>query len=139
MTRDDAQDDEQGAVAAHSAMGGSRANLAGGVLFAFPNSRPPGRLAALPAAVPALYRAMTALFILLFGAAYAWLASRPSSIASSSRSGRSGKACAFLVVVGLWLAGQAAPRSVLVMSADLVLAALFVFGLRGLEPSRPGG
>ena len=48
-------------------------NLGAAVLFAFPGSIL-GRIAGLPTSVPGLYCAMLALFVALFGCAYAWLA-----------------------------------------------------------------
>src|SRR5260221_8780792 len=52
-------------------------NLLGALLFAFPSS-PLGQLAGLPLGVPLLYRALMAVFVVLFGGAYAWLATEPS-------------------------------------------------------------
>ena len=106
------------------------ANLGGAVLFGFPDSAL-GQLAGLPAAVPPLYRAMTAAFVLLFGGAYAWLAAQPRINRPFVAFGAIGKTAAFLTVTALSLAGAAAARSVAVLSADLVLAALFVWGLAG--------
>ena len=108
----------------------SLVNLTGAFLFAFPGSAP-SRLAGLPVDAPAVYRAMLSLFILLFGAAYAWLAAQPTINRPFVLFGAIGKASAFLVVAILWLAGAAPVTSVGAMSGDLVLAALFVYGLGG--------
>jgi hypothetical protein len=50
-------------------------NLAGSLAFAFPSSV--GQLAGLPLPVPPIYSVLLAFFVVLFGAAYAWLALQP--------------------------------------------------------------
>jgi len=110
----------------------SLVNLAGAFLFAFPASAT-SQLAGLPADAPAVYRAMLSLFILLFGGAYAWLAALPKINRPFVMFGAIGKASAFLVVAILWLAGAATATSVGAMAGDLVLAALFVYGLGGRD------
>ena len=77
-------------------------NLAGAYPFAFPASSL-GQFAGLPADVPVVYRAMTALFVLLFGGAYAWLAMQPTINRPFVAFGAIGKAAAFMTVVVLWL------------------------------------
>ena len=52
-------------------------NASGAVAFAFP-AGPLGQLAGLPADVPGIYRALLAMFVLLFGGMYAWLAVQPA-------------------------------------------------------------
>lgn len=108
-------------------------NLIGAAVFAFPDSAP-ARLAALPPEAPLLYRFMTALFILLFGAAYAWLAAQPSIDRPFVAFGAMGKACAFALALVLWLAGEGTAPSVALMSGDLVLAALLAYGLARARP-----
>jgi hypothetical protein len=105
-------------------------NVGGAIAFGFPESLS-GRLMALPAGVPALYRALTALFILLFGGAYAWTAHRVPLFRPFVVFGAIGKAAAFAAAVLVWLAGACALDTVLVMSGDLVFAALFAWGLAG--------
>ena len=84
-----------------------------------------GRLAGLPDYVPPLYRAMLALFVLLFGGVYAWLAvahviDRPLVAFSAI-----GKAAAFTTILTLGIAGQTAARAVPPVSGDLILAGIF--------------
>src|SRR5207249_55184 len=55
-------------------------NLGGTLLFVFPSSL--GRLAGLPGPVPRVYTALLAVFVALFGGAYAWL---PANRASTGR------------------------------------------------------
>ena len=93
-------------------------NVVGAALFAFPASSA-SQLAGLPPTVPAVYRALTALFILLFGAAYAWLAAQPTINRPFVAFGAIGKAAAFLLIFVLWLAGEATATSVAAMSGDL--------------------
>ena len=105
-------------------------NLVGAALFAFPGSAA-SQLAGLPPDAPAVYRGLTSLFILLFGAAYAWLAAQPTIDRPFVAFGAIGKASAFFLVAALWLGGAASGASVAAMAGDLVLAALFVYGLGG--------
>jgi hypothetical protein len=109
-------------------------NLAGAMLFAFPDSAL-GRLAGLPPEAPELYRSMVALFILLFGAAYSWLAAQDTIDRPFVLFGAIGKTCAFAVVLVLWLTGEASARSVATMSGDLVFAALLAYGLSIARPA----
>ncbi len=105
-------------------------NLLGALLFAFPASYV-GQLAGLPAAVPGAYRAMTALFVLLFGGAYLWLAQQSVINRPLLIFGAIGKASAFALVCILFLVGAASGVGVLIASGDLVLALLFLWCLRG--------
>ena len=105
-------------------------NLGGATLFAFPASAP-GRLLGLPADAPVVYRAMVALFILLFGAAYAWLATQPAINRPFVAFGAIGKASAFALIAILGVAGVVPLTAVGAMAGDLVLAALFAYGLGG--------
>ena len=111
-------------------------NAFGAYLFAFPASFA-GQLAGLPGDVPAAYRALTALFVLLFGGAYAWLAAQPAIDRPFVMFGAIGKACAFATVLVLWLDGAAAARSVAMISGDLAFAALFAWCVAGLQPEVP--
>jgi hypothetical protein len=111
-------------------------NVLGALLVAFPESAP-GKLAGLPAGAPVPYRALAAFFILLFGGAYAWLATRRSPDRPLVAFSAIGKACAFLLFLGLWVASQLPLGSVLTASGDLVLAAIFAWWLLGSHPSAP--
>jgi len=103
-------------------------NVLGGLLFAFPNF-PTGRLAGLPSDVPGLYRATVFLFIVLFGAMYAWLARRPRIDRPMVAFGAIGKASFFALVLLFWSAGALPGRSVWVTSGDAVLAGVFALWL----------
>ena len=105
-------------------------NIGGALLFAFPGS-PLGALAGLPSGVPAAYRALTALFVLLFAGAYAWLATQPTFDRPLVAFLAIGKASAFTVILCLWLASALAARSVIVASGDLAFAAIFSWWLLG--------
>jgi hypothetical protein len=105
-------------------------NLGGAVLFGFPSS-PLGQLVGLPSLVPPLYRALLALFVLLFAGAYAWLASQDRIDRPMVALAAIGKASAFTVIGGLWLLDLAPGRGVLVASGDLVLAFIFAGWLFG--------
>jgi hypothetical protein len=104
-------------------------NVGGALLFAFPASL--GQLAGLPAAVPGIYRAMLAMFILLFAAAYAWLARQPSIDRPLVALAALGKASAFAVVFVFWLFDGASGLGMIAGTGDLVLAAIFAWWLLG--------
>jgi hypothetical protein len=110
-------------------------NLVGAFAFAFPASTM-GRFAGLPPDAPAAYRAMTALFILLFGGAYAWLALQPIINRPFVAFGAIGKIAAFLTVVLLWRGGAVPASGVLAIVGDLLLALLFIWCLRDRRASR---
>jgi hypothetical protein len=99
-------------------------NLGGAVAFAVPSSMG-GRLMGLPADVPTVYRALVAFFVLLFGAMYAWLARQERIDRAMVAMGALGKAGAFAIVAGIWMAGQMPGRSVIAISGDLVFAMIF--------------
>jgi hypothetical protein len=99
-------------------------NLAGAYPFAMPASSM-GQFAGLPPVAPVVYRAMTALFVLLFAGAYAWLAMQPSINRPLVAFGAIGKAAAFLTVVVLWLKGAVPGSGVLAMLGDILLALVF--------------
>ena len=105
-------------------------NLLGALLFAFPAS-PVGHLAGLPAEVPGAYRAMTALFVLLFGGAYLWLAQQAVIDRPFVLFGAIGKASAFTLICLLWLGGAVGGLAVFIGSGDLLLAGVFLWCLRG--------
>ena len=103
-------------------------NIGGALLFGFPGSAV-AHLAGLPSEVPVPYRALLAMFILLFGGAYAWVARQAVIDRSLVAFGAIGKASAFAIVSVLWLLGDVPARCVALMSGDLALAAIFAWGL----------
>jgi len=108
-------------------------NLGGALMFAFQDTV--GRLAALPVPVPVVYRVLLALFVLLFGGAYAWLSrqsniDRPMVVFSAV-----GKASSFFATVACWLAGAAPAIAVLAITGDLAFAALFTWWLVAPPPA----
>jgi hypothetical protein len=107
-------------------------NVFGALLFFFPGSAA-GQLAGLPAEVPVLYRAIVALFVLLFAGAYAWLAMQARPDRPMIALAASGKAGVFLLALVLWLGAQAPLRMVLAIGGDLVFAAIFVWWLAGTQ------
>lgn len=99
-------------------------NLGGALLFAFPSSSL-GQLAGLPAPVPAVYRALLAQFVILFGGAYAWLAWQKTINRPLLAFGAIGKTAAFILVFAFWLCGEVPARSLLAIAGDLIFAGLF--------------
>jgi len=104
-------------------------NLGGAALFAFPDSI--GRLAALPVPVPTVYAMLLALFVLLFGGMYGWLAVQPVIHRPMVALAAIGKAGAFVVVAACWAFGAAELLSLIVISGDLAFAAIFAWWLLG--------
>jgi hypothetical protein len=102
-------------------------NLGGALLFTFPASF--GQLAGLPVPVPRIYTALLVLFILLFGASYAWLALQPVIDRPMVALAAFGKAGAFAVIFACWLLGEAPGLGVVGASGELALATLFAWWL----------
>lgn len=119
----------QGRLLKTALMASAVFNMGGVVLFSLPGSLP-GRLSGLPAEVPAVYRYLTALFMFLFGAAYAWLAFRARVERPLVIFGAVGKLAAFSLMAVLWITAQIETRTLLVVSGDVVFALLFILGLR---------
>jgi hypothetical protein len=109
-------------------------NLGGAFLFAFPSSAP-GQLAGLPEAVPGIYRALVALFVLLFGGAYAWLAVARVIDCPMVAYSAIGKAGAFGTILMFALLGQVPARGVPPATGDLILACIFAWWLSSTRDS----
>jgi hypothetical protein len=103
-------------------------NLLGASAFAFPASV--GQLAGLPVPVPLVYSVMLALFVLLFGAAYAWLALQPTIDRPMVGFAAFGKASVFVAAVVLWATGNASAWLIPGATGDLIFAAVFAWWLR---------
>ena len=102
-------------------------NLGAALAFAFPLTL--GAAAALPDAPP-LYRALTALFIALFGGCYAWLALQAQPSRPLLALGAIGKTMAFACFLALWLCDEASLLLMLGGVGDLAFAAIFFAALR---------
>jgi hypothetical protein len=109
-------------------------NFGGAFLFAFPSS-PLGQFVKLPTPVPPIYGALLALFVGLFGGAYAWLASQPTIDRPLVALAAIGKAAVFAVLFVFWLVGEAPGRGVLAATGDLILAGIFAWWLLGARQS----
>jgi hypothetical protein len=103
-------------------------NLGGASLFAFPASL--GQLAGLPVPVAPVYSVLLALFVLLFGAAYAWLAMQPTIDRPMVGFAAIGKASVFVAAVILWAAGEGSASLIPGATGDLIFAAIFAWWLR---------
>lgn len=102
-------------------------NFAAALAFGFPASV--GQLVALPNA-PAVYTALTAAFIALFGGSYAWLALQPVISRPLLMLGAIGKTAAFSIFFSLWLFGQVSLLLMIGGIGDLAFALLFFAWLR---------
>jgi hypothetical protein len=99
-------------------------NLIGALFFAFPSSL--GRLAGLPIPVPRPYTTLLAVFVMLFGVAYAWLARQPIIDRPLVAFSALGKASVFAAIFLFWILGDLPGRSALAAVGDLVFAMIFV-------------
>jgi hypothetical protein len=93
-------------------------NLAGALLFAFPDSL--GQVARLPTPVPHIYTTLLAVFVMLFGVAYAWLSLQPIIDRTLLSFSALGKAAVFAAILVFWTLGDLSSRSVLAAIGDLV-------------------
>jgi hypothetical protein len=107
---------------------GALYNVGGASLFAFPNSI--GQLAGLPVPVAPVYSVLLSLFVLLFGAAYAWLALQPTIDRPMVGFAAIGKASVFVGAIVLWAMGQASAWLIPGATGDLIFAAIFAWWLR---------
>jgi hypothetical protein len=107
-------------------------NLSGAMAFGFPGSF--GRLVGLPASVPPVYAASLAFLVALFAGTYAWLASQPRIDRPLVWFATLGKGGFFLIVLALWLGGQASTLFLITAAGDMVFAAIFMWWLLG-EPA----
>lgn len=103
-------------------------NLLAAYLFAVPDS-PLGVLLGLPAPAPALYRALAAYLVALFGVCYGWLAVQEDPHQPLLAVGAVGKAGVFVIAAALWLAGSVGAAIVGLASGDLILALLWGWAL----------
>ena len=102
------------------------ANIAVAALFLDPGSAL-GLGLGLPQPPPhPLYGAMLALMVAAFGIAYAWLARQDVISRAFIVFATAGKSGAFLISLVLWLTGQLSGRFALLMTGDLIFAAVFV-------------
>jgi hypothetical protein len=111
-------------------------NVLAAYMLAFPSSAL-GRLVELPADVPPAYAALLSFMVLLFGAAYAWLASQPEIHRPLLGVGAIGKAGVFAITVMLWLSDHGSGRMVLLACGDLGFATLWFRWLLGQGRQAP--
>lgn len=104
-------------------------NAGGASVFAFPETF--ATVSGFPADVHPMHRGLLALFVLLFGGAYAWLARQTEIDRPLVAFSAVGKAGAFAVVLRVWIAGGVPARSVALITGDLVLAVIFALWLVG--------
>jgi Na+/melibiose symporter-like transporter len=110
-------------------------NVAGASAFLFPSSL--GQLAGLPLPVAPLYTVLLAFFVLLFGAAYVWLALAREIDRPMIGMAAAGKAGVFVIAVTLWAMGEGPGWFVPGATGDLVFAILFLAWLRSNARARP--
>lgn len=111
------------------------ANLAAAYVLAAPFSTF-GQAMGLPDEVPALYRALVALFVALFGGAYLWLAGTEPIHRPILLLGAVGKLGAFVLALVLWLLGSVQLPLLTVSCVDLGFAAWWIVWLSPVRASR---
>ena len=115
------------------------ANLAVAVLFLDPSSTL-ARGLGLPQPPPhPLYGAMLAMMVAAFGVAYAWLARQAVISRAFIVFATAGKSAAFLISLVLWQIEQLSGRFALLMTGDLIFAAVFIGWLLNTRAAEPRG
>jgi hypothetical protein len=84
-----------------------------------------GEFVGLPAEVPLIYRGMVALFVILFGGAYGWLALQPVIDRPMVGFAAIGKAGFFSLVLVFFFLGEASGLALGATSGDLLFAGIF--------------
>jgi len=102
-------------------------NFGAALAFTLPTTL--GAVAELPAAPP-LYTTLVALFVLLFGGSYLWLALQPVISRPLLALGAIGKTTAAVAFTLLWLCGEASLLLMLGGLGDLAFAVVFFVWLR---------
>jgi len=102
-------------------------NTGAALIFAFPESL--GQIAGLPTPVPRIYTTLLAVFVMLFGVAYGWLARQPVIDRPLVAFSALGKASVFTTILVFWILGDVSGRSVLAAIGDLIVAAIFAWWL----------
>ncbi len=110
-------------------IGSAVMNTGAALVFAFPDSL--GQIAGLPTPVPHIYTTLLAVFVMLFGLAYAWLARQPTIDRPLVAFSALGKAAVFAAILVFWILGALSGRSALAAIGDLIFAAIFAWWLIG--------
>ncbi len=94
-----------------------------------------GALVRLPADVPMLYAALSAMFVAAFGLLYAWMPMQPTINREMLGFVSLCKAGAFVVAQTLWLLGADGGTAALASVGDIVLAAIWMHWLLSTRPA----
>jgi hypothetical protein len=100
-------------------------NIAVALMLLFPASAP-SALLGLPPTAPALYAALSALFVFMFGLAYAWMAMRPAIPRELLGFSAICKSSVFVMALILWALGHDDGRTAATAVGDLLLAAVWI-------------
>jgi hypothetical protein len=107
-------------------------NTGAAFIFAFPDSL--GQVAGMPAPVPHVYTTLLAVFVMLFGVAYAWLARQPVIDRPLVAFSALGKTAVFTAILLFSILGDLPGRSALAAIGDLIFAAIFTWWLVRTRP-----
>jgi len=108
-------------------------NVGAAMVSAFPASAL-AQVQGFPAPVHPIYGSLLAVFALLFGGAYAWLALQPVIHRPLVVLAAVGKLAVFSTVTAFWSAGAISGRLVLAGSGDLFFGAIFCGWLIATRP-----
>lgn len=111
-------------------------NLGAAIVSTFPASTL-AQLEGFPVPGHPIYGVLLAVFALLFGAAYAWLAMQPVIARPLVFLAAVGKLSVFLVVVVFWLSGAVSWHLVLASSGDFLFGVIFCWWLIGAQQVVP--
>jgi hypothetical protein len=102
-------------------------NTGAAIIFAFPDSL--GQVAGMPTPVPHIYTTLLAVFVMLFGIVYAWLARQPVIDRPLVAFSALGKTAVFTAILLFSILGDLPGRSALAAIGDLIFAAIFAWWL----------
>lgn len=108
-------------------------NTVAALMLAFPATL--GAVAGLPSQGPVFYRWLLALFVALFGAAYAWLAGQPTFSRPLLTLAALGKTGVFVVALACLWRGDISFRTFSVAIGDLAFAVVFLLWLLSTKPA----
>jgi hypothetical protein len=103
-------------------------NLIAAYMLAVPASAL-GQFIGFPVSVPLIYSILLSFMVAAFGFVYAWLAMQPQIDRPLLTVSSIGKSGVFVILLVLWLTGNAPGRGVFLASGDLAFATLWFWWL----------
>lgn len=109
-------------------------NFAVALMFVFPDLA--GEAMAMPGPVPRIYTILLAVFVGLFGGAYAWLAMQRQIDRPMVALGAIGKTAVVVVIVAFFMAGDFSAAGAALSLGDVLFAGLFTWWLVGTRATQ---